>query len=94
MMQDETVWACLAAMAVNAHHLDTAEEAFAAINQIDKVVFIQHIKVKLDGPLLLIKGYIISLQIRIIFGFHVMQNGFIINYNNALTLRSWNYFIF
>ncbi|XP_054283963.1 intraflagellar transport protein 80 homolog isoform X2 [Macrosteles quadrilineatus] len=41
---DETVWACLAAMAAHARDLDTAEEAYAAINQVDKVVFIQHIK--------------------------------------------------
>lgn len=39
------MWACLAAMAAHARDLDTAEEAFAAINQFDKVVFIQHIKV-------------------------------------------------
>lgn len=39
------MWACLAAMAAHARDLDTAEEAYAAINQFDKVVFIQHIKV-------------------------------------------------
>ncbi|KAG8294840.1 Intraflagellar transport protein 80 [Homalodisca vitripennis] len=43
-LKDETVWACLAAMAAHARDLDTAEEAYAAINQVDKVVFIQHIK--------------------------------------------------
>ncbi|RZF37993.1 hypothetical protein LSTR_LSTR006392 [Laodelphax striatellus] len=43
-LKDETIWACLAAMAVKAKHLTTAEEAYAAINQVDKVAYIQHIK--------------------------------------------------
>lgn len=42
-----TLWACLAVLATLAKMdaLDTAEEAYAAINQPDKVTYIQHIKV-------------------------------------------------
>jgi intraflagellar transport protein 80 len=45
MFQDSTLWACLAAMATNAKDLTTAEEAYAAIDETDKVAYIQHIKV-------------------------------------------------
>ncbi|GLV42372.1 Outer segment 5 [Carabus blaptoides fortunei] len=46
MVQDTTLWACLAVLATLAKMdaLDTAEEAYAAINQPDKVTYIQHIK--------------------------------------------------
>ena len=45
MLQDYTLWACLAAMATYAKHLTTAEEAYAAIDEMDKVAYLQHIKV-------------------------------------------------
>jgi intraflagellar transport protein 80 len=44
MFQDSTLWACLAAMATHAKDLTTAEEAYAAISETDKVAYIQHIK--------------------------------------------------
>lgn len=46
MFQDPTLWACLAVVATQAkmEALDTAEEAYAAINQPDKVSYIQRIK--------------------------------------------------
>lgn len=46
---DETpLWACLAGLACQTNNelLDVAEEAFAEIGQYDKVLFIQHVKVK------------------------------------------------
>ena len=33
------MWACLAGMAVNARHLETAETAYAAIHEADKVFY-------------------------------------------------------
>lgn len=45
-IQDSVLWATLAALATHAKMLDIAEEAFAAINQHDKVAYIQHIKVR------------------------------------------------
>ena len=36
-VKDDTLWACLAGMAVNARHLETAETAYAAIHEADKV---------------------------------------------------------
>lgn len=38
------LWAALAAMAINEKHLDTAEIALAAINEVDKVHYISYIK--------------------------------------------------
>lgn len=43
--KDDTLWACLAVMATQAKDLETSEAAFAAINQYDKVLYLQHIKV-------------------------------------------------
>ncbi|XP_074657644.1 intraflagellar transport protein 80 homolog [Tubulanus polymorphus] len=42
--KDDTLWACLAAMAAYNKDLNTAEIAYAAINEADKVQYIQHIK--------------------------------------------------
>jgi len=36
-VKDDTLWACLAGMSVNARHLETAETAYAAIHEADKV---------------------------------------------------------
>uniref|UniRef100_T1HYQ8 WD_REPEATS_REGION domain-containing protein n=1 Tax=Rhodnius prolixus TaxID=13249 RepID=T1HYQ8_RHOPR len=44
MVKDDTLWACLAVMATQAKDLETSEAAFAAINQYDKVLYLQHIK--------------------------------------------------
>ncbi|CAB0003037.1 unnamed protein product [Nesidiocoris tenuis] len=44
MVKDEALWACLAVMATQAKEIDTAESAYAAINQFDKVLYLQHIK--------------------------------------------------
>ena len=47
-VKDDTLWACLAAMATHAKHLETAEVAYSAIMEADKVHYIQYIK---DLPL-------------------------------------------
>ena len=44
LCHDRMLWACLAGMAVHARHLDTAEVAYAAIQEADKVYYIQYIK--------------------------------------------------
>ena len=43
-VKDNVLWACLAGMSVHAKHLDTAEVAYAAIQEADKVYYIQYIK--------------------------------------------------
>ena len=43
-VKDSVLWSCLAGMAVHAKHLDTAEVAYAAIQESDKVYYIQYIK--------------------------------------------------
>jgi len=47
-MKNEAMWALLAGSAVLAKQLDTAEECFLAIGQIERATFIQHIKVLID----------------------------------------------
>lgn len=46
-INEVALWACLAILATqsNADTLDIAEESYAAINQYDKVFYIQHLKV-------------------------------------------------
>ncbi|XP_075535899.1 intraflagellar transport protein Oseg5 isoform X2 [Dermacentor variabilis] len=39
-----TLWGCLAAMALGARELHTAEAAYAAIEEVDKVLYLQYIK--------------------------------------------------
>ncbi|KAK8779293.1 hypothetical protein V5799_019367 [Amblyomma americanum] len=39
-----TLWGCLAAMALGARELNTAEAAYAAIDEVDKVLYLQYIK--------------------------------------------------
>eukprot|EP00357_Protocruzia_adherens_P036295 CAMPEP_0115012696 /NCGR_PEP_ID=MMETSP0216-20121206/24908_1 /TAXON_ID=223996 /ORGANISM="Protocruzia adherens, Strain Boccale" /LENGTH=748 /DNA_ID=CAMNT_0002381837 /DNA_START=628 /DNA_END=2874 /DNA_ORIENTATION=+ len=43
-VKEPTLWACLAAMSLHCRELGTAEIALAAIDEIDKVQFINHIK--------------------------------------------------
>lgn len=43
-MKDDTLWSCLAGMAINARHLETAEVSYSAIHEADKVHYIQYIK--------------------------------------------------
>merc|ERR1712072_1063962 len=43
-MGDPSLWACLAAMAINGQELGTAEVAFAAIDEVDKLQYILYIK--------------------------------------------------
>ena len=43
-VKDDSLWAMLAAMASAAKQLDTAEVAYAALNEADKVHYIQYIK--------------------------------------------------
>ena len=45
-VKDDTLWSCLAAMATSAKHLETAEVAYSAILEADKVHYIQYIKVR------------------------------------------------
>ena len=40
VLQDPTIWAALAAMAMGAKELNTAEVAFAAIDEVDKLHFV------------------------------------------------------
>ena len=42
--QEESLWACLAIMATKAKELNAAEIAYAAVNAIDKVEFLQRVK--------------------------------------------------
>lgn len=44
LVKEDTLWACLAAMATKAKNLLIAEEAYASIDEMDKVEYIQHIK--------------------------------------------------
>ncbi|XP_026683019.1 intraflagellar transport protein 80 homolog [Diaphorina citri] len=43
-LNDDILWACLAGMATYSRDLATSEEAYAAIEQVDKVMYINHIK--------------------------------------------------
>jgi intraflagellar transport protein 80 len=43
-VKDAQMWACLASMAAGAKELDAAEIAYAAIDEVDKVQYIAHIK--------------------------------------------------
>lgn len=43
-VKDEALWGCLAAMSTAARDLNTAEVAYAALEEVDKVYYIQHIK--------------------------------------------------
>ena len=43
-VKDPTLWACLAAMSLHNRELNTAEIALAAIDEADKVQFINHVK--------------------------------------------------
>ncbi len=42
-VRDKSMWACLAAMAIKANHIETAEVALAALEEVDKVLFINKI---------------------------------------------------
>ncbi|XP_014204376.1 intraflagellar transport protein 80 homolog [Copidosoma floridanum] len=44
VVQNETLWTCMAVMAIDSKQLDIAEEACAAIGRYDKVDYIKHIK--------------------------------------------------
>lgn len=43
-VKSKSLWTCLAGIALNQRHLDTAEIALAAIECIDKLYFILHVK--------------------------------------------------
>lgn len=43
-VKENTLWACLAAVSLNARELETAEIALAAIEAIDKVEFVMKVK--------------------------------------------------
>lgn len=44
LVKEDVLWACLAVMAINGNQLDTAEIALSAIEEVDKLQFIQSIK--------------------------------------------------
>lgn len=46
--QSTTVWATLAAIASRRNQLDICEEAFSAVLQVDKVDYLNHVKVSRD----------------------------------------------
>eukprot|EP01119_Soliformovum_irregulare_P002458 TRINITY_DN12704_c0_g1_i1.p1 TRINITY_DN12704_c0_g1~~TRINITY_DN12704_c0_g1_i1.p1 ORF type:complete len:529 (-),score=125.67 TRINITY_DN12704_c0_g1_i1:3-1562(-) len=48
-VKDHTLWACLAAMAVDSNDLNTAEVAFAAVEEVDKLQFIARITEKIPS---------------------------------------------
>lgn len=50
-VKNEALWALLAGSAVSAKQLDTAEECFLAIGQIERATFIQHIKAQLKNTI-------------------------------------------
>lgn len=50
--QDSILWATLAAISSKKNQLEIAEEAYSASLQIDKVKYLQHIKVKIASKLL------------------------------------------
>lgn len=43
-VKDDALWGCLAGMAINGRELNTAEAAYAAIKELDKVHYISHVK--------------------------------------------------
>lgn len=43
-VKSQPLWAALAALSLAAKHLDTAEVALAAVGDVDKLAFIQHVK--------------------------------------------------
>jgi len=43
-VKEQTLWACLAAISLNARELNTAEIALAAVESIDKVQFVNKVK--------------------------------------------------
>jgi len=43
-VKDQSLWTCLAAMALHGRNLDTAEVALAAIDEIDKLQFVNYLK--------------------------------------------------
>merc|ERR1712100_839309 len=43
-VKDQSLWACLAAMALNGQELNTAQVAFAAIDEVDKLQYVLYIK--------------------------------------------------
>eukprot|EP00967_Tisochrysis_lutea_P107850 scaffold166732_cov27-Tisochrysis_lutea.AAC.3 len=45
----QMLWAILAAMAVSGKELHTAEVAYAAIDAVDKLLFMSHVKVSVRG---------------------------------------------
>lgn len=47
-MRAPPLWAALAAMAISARQLDTAEIALAAVDEVDKLHYILYIKARAD----------------------------------------------
>lgn len=43
-VSEPSIWACLAAVAMDARDLNTAETAFAAIDHVDKLQYVRYIK--------------------------------------------------
>ncbi|KAK2191278.1 hypothetical protein NP493_56g04017 [Ridgeia piscesae] len=98
-VKDETLWACVAAMAAYAKELETAEIAYAAIDEVDKVSFLQRIKdisVKdaRNAEMLLFCGQAqdaegVLLQVALVFR-AIMLNIQLYNWDRALELAVKN----
>nr|CAD7424960.1 unnamed protein product [Timema monikensis] len=89
-LQDNTLWACLAAMAVYGRELETAEEAYAAIDEVDKVFYLQNVK-KIPiraaqlAEMALLSGNVSEAENLL------LQNGFVFRaIMTNLNLHNWN----
>lgn len=90
-IDETTLWACLAVMATQSASdaLDIAEEAYAAINQYDKVLYIQHLK-ELPRPLQLAGAALLGGQIQHAESI-LLHNGMVYNaILNHIRLHNWN----
>nr|CAD7440487.1 unnamed protein product [Timema bartmani] len=89
-VRDHTLWACLAAMAVYGRELETAEEAYAAIDEVDKVFYLQNVK-KIPiraaqlAEMALLSGNVSEAENLL------LQNGFVFRaIMTNLNLHNWN----
>lgn len=55
-IQNKTLWVTLAAISLKNDQLEISEEAYCASLQVDKVEYLQHIKVKIHFPLSVVEN--------------------------------------
>nr|CAD7405800.1 unnamed protein product [Timema cristinae] len=81
-IMDNTLWACLAAMAVYGRELETAEEAYAAIDEVDKKIPIRAAQL---AEMALLSGNVSEAENLL------LQNGFVFRaIMTNLNLHNWN----